>query len=58
MLAIVRLGAIAGLVSHNQRGDVLEHSLGLLSAGILVRDDESAEAITTVPVRRCTRPPR
>jgi fatty-acyl-CoA synthase len=49
MLAIVKLGAIAGLVNHNQRGDVLEHSLGLLSAGILVRDDESAEAVTTVP---------
>ena len=37
---------------------MLEHSLGLLSAGILVRDDESAEAITTVPSDAVARPPR
>ncbi len=30
MLAVVKLGAIAGMLNYNQRGKVLAHSVGLL----------------------------
>lgn len=36
MLAIVKLGAIAGMLNYNQRGNVLEHSLGLLGSKLLL----------------------
>ncbi|MFT4201660.1 long-chain-acyl-CoA synthetase [Gordonia sp. (in: high G+C Gram-positive bacteria)] len=49
MLATVKLGAIAGMVNYNQTGEVLEHSLGLLSTRVLLRDDACAEALTSVP---------
>lgn len=46
MLAAVKCGAISGMLNYNQRGDVLAHSLGLLSASVVVADSEFVEAIT------------
>lgn len=48
VLAIEKLGATAGLLNHNQRGDVLVHSLGLLDARVLVVGDECQEAIDSL----------
>jgi len=36
MLAAVKCGAISGMLNYHQRGDVLKHSLGLLSAKVVV----------------------
>jgi fatty-acyl-CoA synthase len=36
MLAVVKLGAIAGMLNYHQRGNVLEHSVGLLDAKLLI----------------------
>jgi fatty-acyl-CoA synthase len=46
MLAAVKCGAISGMLNYHQRGDVLEHSLGLLSATIVVAATEFVEPIT------------
>src|SRR2546430_158813 len=46
MLAVVKCGAIAGMLNYHQRGEVLAHSLGLLDAKVLV-----AEADLLDPVR-------
>ncbi|KUI30076.1 long-chain-acyl-CoA synthetase [Mycobacterium sp. IS-1496] len=48
MLAAVKCGAISGMLNYNQRGDVLEHSLGLLSAKVVVADPDFLE-----PIREC-----
>lgn len=45
MLAAVKCGAVSGMLNYNQRGDVLEHSLGLLSAKVLVADPDFVEPI-------------
>jgi fatty-acyl-CoA synthase len=45
MLAAVKCGAISGMLNYNQRGDVLEHSLGLLSAKVVVADPDFVEPI-------------
>ena len=47
-LATVKLGAAAGMLNNNQRGDVLEHSLSLLDSKVLVVDEECAEALETL----------
>ncbi|HEY5858090.1 MAG TPA: long-chain-acyl-CoA synthetase, partial [Aldersonia sp.] len=44
VLGIVKLGATAGLLNHNQRGDVLAHSIGLLETSVLVVGAEDGEA--------------
>lgn len=49
-LATVKLGAVAGLMNHNQRGAVLDHSLGLLEAAVVVVGSEVAEALDTISV--------
>ncbi|WP_188489814.1 long-chain-acyl-CoA synthetase [Williamsia phyllosphaerae] len=49
MLAIVKLGAIAGMLNYNQRGNVLEHSLGVLDARVIIVDPDAAEALDSVP---------
>ncbi len=49
MLATVKLGAIAGMLNYNQRRDVLEHSVKLLGAKVLVHDPECAEAFESIP---------
>ncbi|MBJ8340923.1 long-chain-acyl-CoA synthetase [Antrihabitans sp. YC3-6] len=48
ILAIVKLGATAGLLNNNQRGDVLSHSIGLLKSGVLVVGDECTEALDSL----------
>jgi fatty-acyl-CoA synthase len=40
MLAVVKCGAIAGMLNYHQRGDVLAHSLGLLDAKVLVAESD------------------
>jgi fatty-acyl-CoA synthase len=46
MLAAVKCGAISGMLNYHQRGDVLKHSLGLLSATVLVADPDFVEPIS------------
>ncbi|GJF15749.1 long-chain-acyl-CoA synthetase [Mycolicibacterium cyprinidarum] len=46
MLAAVKCGAISGMLNFNQRDEVLKHSLGLLSASVVVSATEFVEAIT------------
>ena len=45
MLAAVKCGAISGMLNYNQRDAVLKHSLGLLSATVVVADTEFVDAI-------------
>lgn len=47
-LAAVKLGAAAGMLNTNQRGDVLEHSLSLLDARVLVVEEELEEALESL----------
>ncbi|MET0199574.1 long-chain-acyl-CoA synthetase [Rhodococcoides fascians] len=47
-LAAVKLGATAGMLNYNQRGDVLEHSLGILDAKVLVFDENTQEALDSL----------
>ncbi|BBY93197.1 long-chain-acyl-CoA synthetase [Mycobacterium gallinarum] len=46
MLAIVKCGAIAGMLNFHQRGDVLSHSIGLLDAKAIVAETDLIEPIT------------
>jgi fatty-acyl-CoA synthase len=46
MLAAVKCGAISGMLNYHQRGDVLKHSLGLLSATVVVADPDFVDPIT------------
>lgn len=48
VLAANKLGAIAGMVNHNQRGDVLTHSLRLMSPKLSVVGEECVEAFDPV----------
>jgi fatty-acyl-CoA synthase len=48
MLAAVKCGAISGMLNYHQRGDVLKHSLGLLSAKVVVADSEFVD-----PIKEC-----
>lgn len=43
MLAVVKLGAVAGLINYNQRGEVLAHSLRTLDAALVVMADDLDE---------------
>src|SRR5262249_50398043 len=45
MLAVVKLGAITGMLNYNQRGKVLAHSVGLLNAKVLIGEDELLEVV-------------
>lgn len=49
MLATVKLGAVAGMLNYNQRGNVLEHSMKLLGAKALVYDPACSEAFDSIP---------
>jgi fatty-acyl-CoA synthase len=51
MLAVVKCGAVAGMLNYHQRGEVLAHSLGLLDAKVLV-----AESDFVGPVDECGAP--
>ena len=46
MLAVVKCGAIAGMLNYHQRGDVLAHSLGLLDAKVLVAEADLVDAVS------------
>ena len=46
--ATVKLGAVAGMLNHAQRGKVLEHSLKLLDAKVLVLGEECQAAIDSL----------
>jgi len=45
MLAAVKCGAVAGMLNYHQRGDVLEHSLGLLDAKALIVESDLVDAV-------------
>ena len=45
VIAAVKLGAVAAMLNHNQRGEVLSHSIKLVKAKLLVVSDECGEAI-------------
>ncbi len=45
MLAVVKCGAIAGMLNYHQRGEVLAHSLGLLNAKVLVAEADFIDAV-------------
>jgi fatty-acyl-CoA synthase len=45
MLAVVKLGAIAGMLNYNQLGEVLAHSVELLDARVLIGQDELLKAV-------------
>jgi fatty-acyl-CoA synthase len=46
MLAVVKCGAIAGMLNYHQRGDVLKHSFGLLDASAVVAETDFLEPIS------------
>src|SRR3984893_6956954 len=45
MLAVVKCGAVAGMLNYHQRGEVLAHSLGLLDAKVLVAESDLIDAV-------------
>ncbi|NUS44297.1 MAG: long-chain-acyl-CoA synthetase [Mycobacteriaceae bacterium] len=45
VLAVVKLGAVAGMLNHHQRGQVLSHSIGLLRSSMLVVGAECRDAV-------------
>jgi fatty-acyl-CoA synthase len=45
MLAVVKCGAIAGMLNYHQRDEVLAHSLGLLDAKVLVAESDLVDAV-------------
>ncbi len=45
MLAVVKCGAVAGMLNYHQRGEVLAHSLGLLDAKALVVESDLVDAV-------------
>jgi fatty-acyl-CoA synthase len=46
MLAVVKCGAVAGMLNYHQRGKVLAHSIGLLGAKAVVAETEFIEPIS------------
>ncbi|MFV8173875.1 long-chain-acyl-CoA synthetase FadD6 [Mycolicibacterium peregrinum] len=46
MLAIVKCGAVAGMLNYHQRGKVLAHSFGLLDATAVVAESDLIEHVT------------
>lgn len=55
-LAAVKLGAVAGLLNHHQRGDVLAHSLGILDARVIVVADDATDDLATAGDRAQAQP--
>ncbi|OBI04752.1 long-chain-acyl-CoA synthetase [Mycobacterium sp. E2462] len=45
MLATVKCGAVAGMLNYHQRGEVLQHSLSLLKAKVLVAETDLVSAV-------------
>ena len=55
MLAIVKLGAVTGMINYNQPGDALNHSFGVLVEAnrdgtplVVVHDDESTDLVSNL----------
>lgn len=48
ILATLKLGAVAGMLNYNQRGHVIDHSMSLLNAKVLLTDPECAEAFDSM----------
>ncbi|WP_132991832.1 long-chain-acyl-CoA synthetase [Gordonia zhaorongruii] len=48
ILATVKLGAVAGMINYNQRGEVIDHSMSLMNAKVLLRDPECDEAFESM----------
>jgi len=48
MLAVAKCGGVAGMLNYHQRGDVLAHSLGVLSATLLIAESDLVD-----PVKEC-----
>ncbi len=46
MLAVVKCGAVAGMLNYHQRGKVLAHSIGILGATAVVAEIDLIEPIT------------
>ena len=46
MLAVVKCGAVAGMLNYHQRGKVLAHSIGLLDAKAVVAETDFVEPIS------------
>lgn len=47
VIAAMKLGAIAAMLNHNQRAEVLSHSIGLVRVKLLVISSECLQAIET-----------
>jgi fatty-acyl-CoA synthase len=45
MLAAVKCWAVAGMLNHHQRGEVLAHSIGLLKAAVVVVESDLVESV-------------
>lgn len=54
VLAVVKLGATAGLLNHNQRDNVLQHSFELLNSVLDVVGEECADALESLTEARST----
>ncbi|WP_312870307.1 long-chain-acyl-CoA synthetase [Gordonia asplenii] len=63
MLAVVKLGAVAGMINYNQPGDALSHSFGLLAAAnragpratvVVLHDDATAAGLADVDAASAT----
>ena len=52
VLIQIKLGAVAAMLNHNQRGEVLSHSIKLVKAKLLVVSDECGEAIESTEFTR------
>lgn len=48
VLATLKLGAVAGMLNYNQHGHVIDHSMSLLDAKVLIRDPRCAQAWETM----------
>ena len=47
--AVVKLGAAAGMLNHQQRGDVLAHSIHLIAPRLIIVGAECREALASTP---------
>ncbi|MFZ2512183.1 MAG: long-chain-acyl-CoA synthetase [Gordonia sp. (in: high G+C Gram-positive bacteria)] len=52
VLATLKLGAVAGMLNYNQHGHVIDHSMGLLDAKVLIRDPQCVDAWETMSPER------
>jgi fatty-acyl-CoA synthase len=46
MLAVVKCGAVAGMLNYHQRGKVLAHSIGLLGATVLIAESDLVDPVS------------